>query len=770
MSFTMQHDLTSMMGQRFYQQNSLAMRRSMQKLSSGLRVTIADVDNTASLAISETMRSRIFSAEKALQNTQDGVSLIQTALEAMDNTQTMITRMRELTVQASNDILTQQDRSYIQVEINELRKEITRLATNTQFNRKKILSGDGAVLWSSSNKNIRAVVNGGIRSLDQFGQKYSLDGNYNINVKAEEGKAQVQKSNIMLIKHDDVLTDKIMNNQAGAAKVEAQNIPSGQYNLLLEDPTTRKAVITSSQGVDDDAFDVQASAEFADNASILFEVTGKDDKNGIVTLKATANILTQSGEISNKVMDGIVLSEGGGSLDLGALLGSDSASIALNTGGLANLGKDSKFVVNVSAQKAGADSVGVRLESDNFVGEGAHYVLDKNAANNTEIHFNNYHIDTKTGTVSEARVTLTTNENFKNNSAASAGTALASFRATQIEETAKGDTRLRDIDKLWNSEGEFMLKEPKELTFTQGDGTQAKVMIYGEDTLDGLAQKMNDAIANGLGQSKYVDDATKFVTFNAEGHGTGLESVSGTMLVRSVVTGKKGEIIVSGNEDLIKALSLNTIQESAETKYNVTITDSHDGTLIAQDLRVTGNKLTGVIHKNVDIELDPLMGLEAKYDSDYGGYRIRSVTGSQGDNVTLHLSDNSSIFQVGSSEGDDVILSIGDMSSHALGLDEVNVMTQELSAHSLEIIDRAIDHISMQMASLGGAENRLEHHMGQLSKEIENLTDANSTIRDTDYAKEIVEYTKMQIQTSTATAMLAQAGQLHQSSILGLMR
>ena len=125
MSMIMNHDMTAIMGQRILQRNSLAMKRSLEKLSSGLRTKIADVDNTAGLAISETMLSRIGGMEKALNNSQDGISMIQTASGALEQTQSMLMRMRELSVQAANDVLTQQDRSYIQVEINEIRDEIS---------------------------------------------------------------------------------------------------------------------------------------------------------------------------------------------------------------------------------------------------------------------------------------------------------------------------------------------------------------------------------------------------------------------------------------------------------------------------------------------------------------------------------------------------------------------------------------------------------------------------------------------------------------------
>lgn len=129
------NNITSLMGQSIMQRNSPAMKRSLEKLSTGLRTKTADFDGT--ISSSENMRARIFGIEKALYSTQDGISLIQTASGALEQMTAKLMRMRELSAQAANDILTQQDRSYIQVEINEIRSDITSLANTTQFDRKK---------------------------------------------------------------------------------------------------------------------------------------------------------------------------------------------------------------------------------------------------------------------------------------------------------------------------------------------------------------------------------------------------------------------------------------------------------------------------------------------------------------------------------------------------------------------------------------------------------------------------------------------------------
>ena len=304
---------------------------------------------------------------------------------------------------------------------------------------------------------------------------------------------------------------------------------------------------------------------------------------------------------------------------------------------------------------------------------------------------------------------------------------------------------------------------------TQGDGKQAKIFIYGGDTVDDLTRKLNDAVANGLGQAKYVDDAGSFVSF-VDGATPGFEAAEGTLVIRSVLAGRQGEITLSGNEDILKAFSLNTIQESEETKYTVTVRDAHDDSLVAQNVKVTGNTLVGVVHKNIDVEFDPMLGVAVSWNDKTKSFDLTETTQSGGVDVVLHLSDNTTIFQTGDSEGDDVMLAIGDMRAHALGLDGVNVMSQERASQSTSIIDAAIDKVSMQMAKLGAAQNRLEHHVGSLTDETEALVGALSRIRDIDYMTEIMNFAKQNILMNSNTAMLAQANQIQSSTILSLLR
>ena len=120
--------------------NSATASKSMQKLSSGLRINGA-ADDAAGLAISEKMRGQIRGLDQASSNAQDGISLTQTAEGALNETTSILQRMRELSVQAGNDTATDSDRKAMQDETKQLKTEIDRISTTTEFNTKKLLNG-----------------------------------------------------------------------------------------------------------------------------------------------------------------------------------------------------------------------------------------------------------------------------------------------------------------------------------------------------------------------------------------------------------------------------------------------------------------------------------------------------------------------------------------------------------------------------------------------------------------------------------------------------
>lgn len=135
--------------------NTALAGNSMEKISSGLRITKAG-DDAAGLAISEKMRSQIRGLDQANRNVQDGMSLIQTAEGGMEEVTNILQRMRELTTQVANETNELTERAKIGEELNQLQEEITRIANSTQFNGKDLLNGTNATIGIQAGANTGA--------------------------------------------------------------------------------------------------------------------------------------------------------------------------------------------------------------------------------------------------------------------------------------------------------------------------------------------------------------------------------------------------------------------------------------------------------------------------------------------------------------------------------------------------------------------------------------------------------------------------------------
>jgi flagellin len=147
-----QHNLTAMNANRQLSITQNDQAKSSEKLSSGYRINRA-ADDAAGLTISEKMRSQIRGLNKASDNAETGVSLIQTAEGALNEAHAILQRMNELATQAANDTNTSSDRTAIQAEINALTSEIDRIASTTQFNTMNLLDGT----FSQKNLQIGAL-------------------------------------------------------------------------------------------------------------------------------------------------------------------------------------------------------------------------------------------------------------------------------------------------------------------------------------------------------------------------------------------------------------------------------------------------------------------------------------------------------------------------------------------------------------------------------------------------------------------------------------
>ncbi len=155
------HNLMSINTNRQLGVNRGATQKSLEKLSSGLRINRAG-DDAAGLAISEKMRGQIRGLDQASRNSSDSISLIQTAEGALNETHSILQRMRELAVQSANDTNTDADRTELQAEVTQLISELDRIANTTEFNTKKLLDGSargvsGEIVGTASLNNNSGV-------------------------------------------------------------------------------------------------------------------------------------------------------------------------------------------------------------------------------------------------------------------------------------------------------------------------------------------------------------------------------------------------------------------------------------------------------------------------------------------------------------------------------------------------------------------------------------------------------------------------------------
>ena len=140
MAITINTNVASLNAQRNLSASQTNLAKSMQRLSSGLRINSAK-DDAAGLAISDRMTSQIRGLNQATRNANDGISLAQTAEGAMQESTNILQRMRELAVQSANDTNSASDRASLQSEVDQLKQELTRIAETTTFNGKKLLDG-----------------------------------------------------------------------------------------------------------------------------------------------------------------------------------------------------------------------------------------------------------------------------------------------------------------------------------------------------------------------------------------------------------------------------------------------------------------------------------------------------------------------------------------------------------------------------------------------------------------------------------------------------
>lgn len=628
--------------------NNNKVSKSLEKLASGYKINRAG-DDAAGLAISERMKAQIKGLDAASNNSQDGISLVQTAEGALNEVHDMLNRMVELATKAANGVYTESQRANYNDEMTQLKSEINRIADSTNFNSLKLL--DGTMGLNTSGFNVGDAV-------------AATDGTINLN--PTDIKVGSQATTFQKPKFTIDLKDLAITTAGNGGDTTVSLSFAGQ---------TWSTTITGGAATDATAF----------ATAFVTEMKKNDVTIGGAVFKA-ADIASTNGEITFTY---------------------DEA-----TNGKFNQATADAF----NAAVGGPVSVAVTANAGN-------------AVVNTNIAHGTTKVTTAVGEEAAGRAELT----IDLSNAVKQGNRIKIGDIIAVIQTEAGNAPAVDAGK-------------NEVLIDVSGVAEDKRVQEAVNKISAQNKAAGDFKMSAVGATKIHLDQTANSTLVLDSEALVKNQVSGT----STPTNASRTITV--NSDAVKngdSINVNG------TRYTITDTQTNK----ANEVYVAN---LGKTATSADIAqaLGAKIGAQASVKD--GAITVSAANATDaapavlGGGLTLQVGDTYEDFNI-------LNVSASDMHTAALGLDGVDITTQTAAGESINIINAAIDSVSKTRAGFGALQNRLEHTINNLDTTSENLTAANSRIRDTDMAKEMMEYTKMNVLVQSAQAMLAQANQQPQS-------
>lgn len=771
--------------------NTGATGKSLEKLSSGLRINRAG-DDAAGLAISEKMRAQIRGLDQAQRNAQDSISLIQTAEGALTETHSILQRMKELATQAANDTNTADDRGEIQKEINQLSAEINRIGNTTEFNTKKLLNGDiseksGVVTIDKTTNPFNAGTTT-ISNPDLDKNSSLKAGNYTVDVTDTVTKSATHTAD-----------NAIKNVSVGANS----SLNSGDYEIRIGQTQTKNASLDTPAG----------SVTGVSIAPTSTLANGAHE----VTITRTDSVATGAftGANTGFTADGITVTGNNpvsGSFDIktvGVLGAVNNGTVAAGAAGALTLSLDNSSALSngVGYQLAYADEgngiFSVQLmDTDGTTALTDKVILDNNVQNYQFKALgtsNDFGVSFKTAT--GVNTTLTganatgNHQTFDVSSTVTLSQGGSTVGTTSIAAgAAAGSVTIGDFtiahgvgNTIINGTDSFTVTNElaasfdggPEVTFTAG----STVTFANGVSIDTRADSTTYSASNTFDLTVGTANAYTATVHDANG---------GVVVGTQTLTFEDGGTYNLGNG---VDLTIGSLTGPTTHGFSVTAATTKTATLT--------NTTTGDTTKKSDIAANSTIdfgnGLKVNIGAKTNGQATFTVEGG--------VEDKSLSMQVGANQGQSLSMNVTDMRASALGLtssdtsavikdksgnvitgaawtttkqtnngtDNVNVeysldvSDATKASGAIAVLDNSINAVSAERSKLGAYQNRLDHTINNLGAASENLTAAESRIRDVDMAKEMMEFTKNNILTQAAQSMLAQANQQPQG-VLQLLR
>ncbi len=817
MGMIIQHNMASLNTNRQLGISLGNLAKNTEKLASGYRVNRA-ADDAAVLAISEKMRSQIRGLNRASDNACDGISMIQTAEGALQETHSLLQRMRELAVQAANGTETDSDRGNLQDEVAELQAEIDRISTDTEFNSKSLLDGSFSETFSGItaagpkfgmyDTTLKAFVTSNVKGVKvatttgvvQGGESalWSEDGK-TLNLVLSENTTYSQSDIDNLIKNA-----KQNSSTATAAPADIRvflnygvytqgsEAYAGDENGTVEGVKAHTDAVTITSSGYVGANQIQfISKKYGDDMELHMLISfdsdygdekleeleqAEYDEDGKLTVAATYELHLKTGKDYSEEDLEAIIAKAGIPLEV-KLSGSDPDQP--NT-----LFVTSNFTVGCHNPRPSTDGLPfyyapTQLSGGVGLGDTDAYYGQTDYNSSTAPEFGMYDSTLKafiTADVEGLKVATTKD-------------------AEEGSETA-----------VWSPDG-------KTLTLNLAENTtysQAEI-----DTLISNAEQ-NDATAT-------ASPANITIHLNFGSYNQGDTNYAGDRLGTRVSSSAKTAFvpITSCSEESLSLIQFISKNKGEDMNFRIIINfDNNESNERFEEIRSATYDSNGALYTSASYELflrsrkeysesdlqalisqagvpievkvekpDPDVPKKLIVDSNFtvGCYNPHPYNVGTPFNIAptrlsggkglgdeeaylgqlkyyMSLAGNGVTLQIGANKDQTMEFTIDDMSSQALGVNvgKVDVSTRSSASRAIKVIDNAIQKVSKQRSLLGAMQNRLEHSINNLDNTSENLQFAESSMRDTDMASEMVQYSKNNILQQVGTSMLVQANQSNQ--------
>jgi len=694
---------------------------AMERLSTGLRINSAK-DDAAGLAITNRMTSQIRGYAVAIRNSNDGISMTQTAEGALGQIGDMLQRMRELAVQSSNGSNSDQNRTAIQAEVMQLKNEINNIAKNTNHNDIKLLDGSAGEI----------VLQTGVNTGDTMAMKFESAQAKDLGIGTPLALTSLGKSTTAITRGDLLINGVLVD--SSIAQDDNKSYSNNAGSAIAKAAAVNK--VSDLTGV---VASVNSTNVYGTVMTQTTALTGTITVNGVETSTLAVAQSATTSTVRGMVIDainrvsaqtGVVASDGG----------DDNHGVVLTAADGRN--------ITTSFSTLTAAVTGVRSEGT-YVGtysltsvDGSDIKLDAQVGSTIA------NSDFKSGTFKSNVAQFVSG--YRTPNAISAGVAPA-------------PTALGGDDLILN-------------------GVAVGAAVAGDDTAtyntSTSVSKVSSAIATAAAINRVKDLTGVTAKANANvlvGSGFSVSTITSSSVGQTAIFINGVTISANITADTTRADVVNLLNlKSGQT--GVVASDNGDGlTLIAEDGRsislgvANGTSAGTAAVAGAAIGMAYVNGVAALASTS------ASSAGSLGFVSTVTLQSDKAFKVESGSSGNADFGTLGFIqgtyggSSNMLNVEHLDVSSQSGAMVAIKAIDSAISQVSLQQSRAGAYQNRLDSVISNLTESNQNMSASRSRIIDTDYATETTNLAKSQIISQAATAMLAQANQSGQS-VLALLK